>query len=462
MSERTPDSNIDSTIDSAGGQGNNLSEADLLEKIRQQFDSQPYPNIPIGESPKRDVNALYVHNLITPFYLRNQALIDPREVAILDVGCGSGYKTLTLAEANPGATLVGIDLSEKSLELARQRLSYYGFTEAQFHQLPLDQIAQLGLKFDYINCDEVLYLVPDLVQTLQTLKSVMKPNGILRGNLHSLYQRQSFFRAQELFTLMGLMQGNPEEAEINTVLETMKAFKDGVPLKRETWQPRDAAHHPQQYVLMNFLFQGDQGYTIPELFAALREADLEFICMVNQRHWDLKDVFQDPQNLPEFWQKVMPHLSMEERLQLFELIAPVHRLLDFWCGQTGQTEAWQMPQSWSLSDWTTVQVHLHPQLCSAGVKADLIEAVEQQRSFDLSRHLSAPVTVPVSLSAYLAACLLPLWDAPQVFPKLVQRALKVRSRDPITLKPANPHQVSQELREALINLEQHLYVLLIR
>jgi SAM-dependent methyltransferase len=435
---------------------------DLLEKIRQQFDSVPYPNVPIQQSPKQDANALYVHNLVTPFYLRNQKLIDSQTITILDVGCGSGYKTLTLAEANPGATVVGIDLSEKSLDMARQRLSYYGFTQAQFHVLPLDQIAQLGLEFDYINCDEVLYLMPNLVETFQTLKAVLKPQGILRGNLHSLYQRQNFFRAQELFTLMGLMQGNPAESEINTVIETMQAFKDGVPLKRETWQPKDAAERPQEYVLMNYLFQGDQGYTLLDLFSALREADLEFICMVNQRHWELKNVFQDPQNLPAFWQAVMPRLSIEDRLQLFELVAPVHRLLDFWCGQAGQTAAWQMPQTWQSSDWQAVRVQVHPQLLTDNVKAGLLEAVRQQRSFEISQYLSAPVTSPVFLSPYLAACLLPLWDAPQPFPALVQRGLKVRSRDPITLKPVNPHQVGQELRDALTNLELDLYVLLIR
>ncbi|NJR64855.1 MAG: hypothetical protein HC772_05310 [Leptolyngbyaceae cyanobacterium CRU_2_3] len=213
---------------------------------------------------------------------------------------------------------------------------------------------------------------------------------------------------------------------------------------------------------MNFLFQGDQGYTLLDLFSALREADLEFICMVNQRHWELRNVFQDPQNLPVFWQTVMPQLSIEERLQLFELIAPVHRLLDFWCGQSGQTEPWQMPQTWTLRDWETVRVQVHPQLLTANVKTGLLEAIRQQRSFELSQHLSAPVTGPVSLSPYLAACLLPLWDAPQSFPALVQRALKVRSRDPITLKPVNPHQASQELQDALVNLELDLYVLLIR
>lgn len=437
-------------------------DEELLEKIRQQFDSAPYPNIPIDLSPKQDANSLYVHNLQTPYYLRNQRLIDRRTATILDVGCGSGYKTLTLAEANPGATVVGIDLSEKSLELARQRLIYYGFSQAQFHCLSLDEIAQLGLEFDYINCDEMLYLMPDLAEALATLRSVLKPSGILRGNLHSLYQRQTFFRAQELFTMMGLMQNNPSEVEINVVLDTLRSLKDGVPLKRETWQPTSAEKDPTEYVLMNFLFQGDQGYTIADLLLALQQSGLELICMVNQRHWDLQDLFQDPQNLPAAWQTLLPQLSIEARLQFFELIAPVHRLIDFWCGQIGQTQPWQVPQAWPASDWQTVQVYLHPQLCTELVQSSLMEAVQQQRSFEISAYLSSPVKTPVFLSPYLAACLLPLWESPQLFPKLVQRALKVRSRDPLTLKPTNPHEASQELRQALINLEMYPYVLLIR
>jgi 2-polyprenyl-3-methyl-5-hydroxy-6-metoxy-1,4-benzoquinol methylase len=435
-------------------------DAELQDKIRQQFDSVPYPNVPAEQAPKHDANALYIHNLNTPFYLRNQTLVDSDEVTILDIGCGSGYKTLLLAEANPGATIVGIDLSEKSLELAQQRLTHYGFTQTQFHTLPLEHVTQLGLEFDYINCDEVLYLVPDLVQALKSMKAVLKPRGILRSNLHSLYQRQHFFRAQELFTLMGLMQGNPAETEINTVLETLKSLQDGVPLKQQTWQPKSAADNPVEYVLMNFLFQGDQGYTTAELCEALEAAELELICMVNQPHWDLHSLFQNPQDLPDFWQVALPHLSIADRLQLFELIAPVHRLLDFWCGQIGQTESWTPPQTWQLSDWQTVQIQIHPQLRTESIKAELVRCIQQQQSTEISRYLAAPVATPVWLTPYLAACLLPLWDAPQRLPQLCQRALKVRSRDPVTLKPINPHQVNQELRDALITLERYTYVLL--
>ncbi|MGV0027435.1 hypothetical protein [Phormidesmis priestleyi] len=215
---------------------------------------------------------------------------------------------------------------------------------------------------------------------------------------------------------------------------------------------------------MNYLFQGDKGYTIPELFAALRSANLEFICMVNQRDWDLMSVFQEPQALPKVWEMSLPELSIADRLQLFELIAPVHRLLDFWCGHQVQSESLQLPQAWPLDTWETVQVYLHPQLQTAIVKASLIEAIGQQRSFNLSQHLSAsaPAQAQVLLSPHLAACLLPLWDASQPFLALVQRVITIRPCNPVTLEPTNPQQAAQDLREALIGLEMSLHVLLER
>jgi hypothetical protein len=38
----------------------------LLEKIRQQFDSAPYPNIPLDASPKENYDLLFTHSLVTP------------------------------------------------------------------------------------------------------------------------------------------------------------------------------------------------------------------------------------------------------------------------------------------------------------------------------------------------------------------------------------------------------------
>ncbi|OKH55469.1 hypothetical protein NIES2101_03515 [Calothrix sp. HK-06] len=66
---------------------------ELLEKIRQQFDSAPYPRIPLDESPKNNPNLLYIHSFVTAYYLRHQRVIDTHGKVILDAGCGSGWKS---------------------------------------------------------------------------------------------------------------------------------------------------------------------------------------------------------------------------------------------------------------------------------------------------------------------------------------------------------------------------------
>ncbi|HEY9299795.1 MAG TPA: class I SAM-dependent methyltransferase, partial [Phormidium sp.] len=179
------------------------SENIEVDKIRQQFDYTPYPSHGLEQSPKGNYDLLYLHNLVTPYYLRYRRVIDTTGKRILDAGCGSGFKSLLLAEANPGARIVGIDLSEESVELARHRLSYHGFEDAEFHVLSIEDLPTLGMEFDYINCDEVLYLLPDPAAGLAAMKSVLKPDGLIRANLHSLYQRKNFFRAQKLFKFLG-------------------------------------------------------------------------------------------------------------------------------------------------------------------------------------------------------------------------------------------------------------------
>jgi 2-polyprenyl-3-methyl-5-hydroxy-6-metoxy-1,4-benzoquinol methylase len=63
---------------------------EALDKIRQQYDRAPYPRTPLDASPKQDYNTLYIHNLVTSYYLRYQRVIDTKDKLILDVGCGSG------------------------------------------------------------------------------------------------------------------------------------------------------------------------------------------------------------------------------------------------------------------------------------------------------------------------------------------------------------------------------------
>jgi 2-polyprenyl-3-methyl-5-hydroxy-6-metoxy-1,4-benzoquinol methylase len=368
-------------------------ESELIEKIRQQFDNAPYPRIPLETSPKNNYQTLYLHNLVTAYYIRNQKVIETEGKVILDAGCGSGYKSLVLAEANPGAKIVGIDLSEESVKLARQRLQYHGFENIEFHALSIEELPSLNQQFDYINNDEVLYLLPDAVVGLQAMKSVLKPDGIIRTNLHSSLQRSSYFAVQKVFKIMGLMDDNPREMEIELAKEIIQDLKDDVSIKLRTWS--SPSEKNEEWMLANYLLLGDRGYTVPEVFSALKDADLEFISMVSWRLWDLTDLFKEPNNIPAFLAMSLPDIPVEQRLHLFELLHPVHRLIDFWCGLPNQAQSFVPVSEWTVADWQQTKVHLHPQLRTPQLKEDLIKSITNQSSFEISRYVTSPTLVPI-------------------------------------------------------------------
>jgi len=276
------------------------NSSDPSSEIRKQFDFLPFPETDLEYSPKEDAGALFLHSLVTAYYCRDQTVIGTEGMTILDAGCGSGYKSLILAEANPGATIVGVDISEPSVKLARRRLKHHGFENIDFHTLALEDLPGLNQQFDYINCDETLYLLPDPLAGLKAMRSVLKPGGILRTNFHCRLQRHDYFRAQEAGTLLGLMKGHNQEQDISTFRTAMDALKTGVSLKESTWS--DNYKTNDQAVLANHLLRGDKGLIIPDFLALLEAAGLEFIKMVDWPSWELKDLFKTPIRRLYFWQ----------------------------------------------------------------------------------------------------------------------------------------------------------------
>lgn len=428
-----------------------------IEKIRQQFDAAPYPRIPLDQYPT-DMKYLTLYNMVTAYYLRYQKVVETEGKLILDAGCGSGFKSLALAVANPGARIVGVDLSEQSANLSRERLKYHGFSNVEFHALSIYDLPKLGMEFDYIHCDETLYLLPDILTGLKAMKAVLKPEGIIRTNLHSRNQRRQFFTAQKLFKMLGFMEDTPGPLEMEQARETMKALKDGVTLKSNTWRPE--MENNDEWFSANYLLQGDRGYTIPETFEALRNADLEFISMVHRQKWDLLDLFQDPNNLPTALGITLPELSLEEQLHLYEILHPVHRLIDFWCGHPNTATPREPVIEWTDSDWQEALVHLHPSLKVPPVKEEILNCVSKIKMLELANYLPFIKEPTLLMDSTVVGCILPLFDQPQSLQSLLQRWLQIRPLDPITLQPSDPDHAVVLLKQMLTTLEQIGLILL--
>jgi SAM-dependent methyltransferase len=440
-------------------------QPNLLESIRDQFNFGPYPRHALGETSENDFNSLYMHCMASPYYIRHQKVFNPQGAVILDAGCGTGYKALTLAHANPGARIVGIDISERSVDLARQRFAHHGHEQAEFHVLAIEDVAQLGMQFDYINCDEVLYLFPEPALGLTLLKQVLKPHGTIRSNLHSLLQRHNYFCAQELFRMMGLMDGNPEELEIKMSVDILAALKDHVSLKQALlkyahYADRDV-NEIKEDVLMNLLFQGDRGFTIPDLFQALRGSALEMISMVNWRTWDVLDLFKDPDDLPALLALSLPVASLEEKLSVYELLSPVHRLLDFWCGHPDQESSTLPVSDWTEFDWQSAMIQIHPILKHQQIRDRIANATQQNEPCFLSQDFNCTMAPDrsIALESTIASMLLPLLDGPQLFSALVDRYMKVRPVDLVTLEPIDRQVAIAQVTAVLTMLESNAFVL---
>jgi 2-polyprenyl-3-methyl-5-hydroxy-6-metoxy-1,4-benzoquinol methylase len=435
---------------------------ETLERIRQQFDRAPYPRVPLERSPKENYNDLFTHSLVTSHYLRHQKFVETEGKIILDVGCGSGYTSLTLAFANPGAQIIGIDLSAESIKLSRDRLKHYGFDNVEFHVLPLDDAPQLGLAFDYINCDEVLYLLPDPAASLQVMKSLLKPQGIIRANLHSALQREGYYRAQAMFKMLGLMNDNPGEFEAGVTIEIMQALKDDVSLKARSWKALYAQPENEASIMMNYLLMGDKGFTIADLFELLRTADLDFVSMVNWRQWEVTDLFKDADNLPAFLGMSLMGAAIEDQLRLYELLNPIHRLIDFWCAPADETIAKVPVEAWTDADWQGAIVHLHPQVQVDAIRAALMSCEAEGSLLQISNFISLSTLGPVFIDSTMAICLLPLFEGGQPFTALVDRYLKVRPLNSVTLEPTDPIAAFNTVKQLLNRLESFLYVLIER
>ena len=94
---------------------------------------------------------------------------------VLDVGCGGGI--LSEAMARLGATVTGIDLSEKPLRVAQLHLLESGL-DVEYLGISAEEMAEKNPgTFDVVTCMELLEHVPDPASTVAACAKLIKPGG---------------------------------------------------------------------------------------------------------------------------------------------------------------------------------------------------------------------------------------------------------------------------------------------
>lgn len=94
---------------------------------------------------------------------------------VLDVGCGGGILTESMAER--GALVTGIDLGEKALGVAKLHQLESG-AKVDYHRIAVEALAaQQPASFDVVTCMEMLEHVPDPASVIASCSALVKPGG---------------------------------------------------------------------------------------------------------------------------------------------------------------------------------------------------------------------------------------------------------------------------------------------
>jgi len=298
----------------------------IQQAVQQLYDTYPFPPEPLLDEPPPGYNWRWswvaAHSFCSGRKPQRQA------IRILDAGCGTGVGSEYLAHLNPQAQVLGIDISERALAIARQRCHRSGAENATFQALPLERAAELAGPFDFINCVGVLHHLPDPGAGLQALAAQLAPGGLLHAFVYAELGRWEIGLAREA---IALLQGDRQD------------YREGLELGRQLFAtlPEDnrlARHERERWSLDNqrdacfadmYLHPQAIEYNIETLFELVDRSGLRFAGFSNPEVWQLERLVGQASALLERGRA----LPERQRYRLIELLDPDIAHYEFFLAQ---------------------------------------------------------------------------------------------------------------------------------
>lgn len=293
-----------------------------LKSVRSQYESYPYPKrIPLDEKLKLFVTSTEHLGKISHYCFNGTR--DLREGGrFLIAGGGTGDAAIYLAEQlrNTNGEVVYVDISSRSMEIARQRAEVRGLTNISWHQNSLLDLPDLNLdEFDYINCCGVLHHLSDPAKGLQALSSVLKDDGCMAVMVYAQYGRTAIYQIQELMRYI-----NKDEQDfqlcISNTRHVLANLPDGNWYKRDESRWRETLKDFGDIEIFDlFLHSQDRAYTVPEVYQLALENGLNFISFTGFTGHKLNYEFSRYIKDPGIFDRIS-HMSPIEQQAIAELL----------------------------------------------------------------------------------------------------------------------------------------------
>ena len=293
-----------------------MSDSKVSEAVAKLYNTYPFPPEPILDEPPPGYNWRWNWQAAHSFCTGQKSA--KNDIRILDAGCGSGVSTEYLVHLNPEASVVGIDLSEGTLAVAKERCQRSGANRVEFHHLSLFDADQLEGKFDLINSVGVLHHTADPIRGIQTLAQKLSAGGLLHIFVYGELGRWEIRLMQEA---IALLQGDQRGDYKDGVSVGRKIFANlpETNCLRKREQDRWAMENYQDACFADmYVHPQEINYNINTLFELIDASGLEFLGFSNPQVWDLDRLIG---KVPELIERSQ-HLSDRQRYRLIEVLDP--------------------------------------------------------------------------------------------------------------------------------------------
>jgi SAM-dependent methyltransferase len=204
---------------------------------------------------------------------------------ILIAGCGTNQAAV-LAFTNPQARVVGVDVSQASLDHQQHLKDKHGLGNLQLHRLPIERVATLGCEFDLIVSTGVLHHMAEPLAGITALGECLRPDGALGVMVYARYGRYGVELLQSVFRDIGLGQ---DEASLRKVRETLALLPPDHPVRGYAKIARNL--NADAVLLDTFLHGREQSFTVDDCVKFTEAAGLVFQSWLLKAPYYAHDLF---------------------------------------------------------------------------------------------------------------------------------------------------------------------------
>lgn len=182
----------------------------LIAAQNNEITGDAYDAMPYASYPYPETNPLLLQGLAALYGLKPAS---PSKARILEIGCAEGVNIIGIAALFPHAECVGIDMSARQIDTAKQHAATLGLSNVTLEAMSLADIPEHFGQFDYIIAHGMLSWIPKPIQEklMEMCGKRLSPHGVAYISFNALpgWHMVRMVRDMMLFHTQGVL--SPED-----------------------------------------------------------------------------------------------------------------------------------------------------------------------------------------------------------------------------------------------------------